>query len=254
MSYKKDLRQLGIGRGDTVLLHSSIINLDWRSAGGMEKLVQNIYDDFLNVIGDEGTLIVPTFSFDFTNNSPNGYWSLDSSESDMGVLTEYVRQKDESERTVHPFYSFCIVGNNSEEIGRIHSVDTFSREYVFGYLHENNYKIMILGTDYNNAMTFFHYVEQDNGLDINYRYKKKFRGLMSIRGKEIKASYYMMVRNLDMGVKTNVNPMGSKLEENGTIETGQVGGGIARVGKAKNIYDETTRLMKKNDKLLYEIE
>jgi aminoglycoside 3-N-acetyltransferase len=254
MSYTKELERLGIEHGDTVLLHSSMIGLDWKESGGMKTLVEQLYSDLKEVIGSKGTLVVPSFSFDFTNNSPNGYWSLENSESDMGVLTEYIRKRTESERTVHPFYSFCIVGNKREDMGKSHSIDSFSRKYIFGRIHEENAKIIILGTDYNNAMTFFHYIEQDNEVDIEYRYKKGFSGLIDIKGKEIESEYYMMVRNLDMGVETNVNPMGSKLEDNGVIKTKKVCGGIARIGKAKEIYDETTRLMKKEKNLLYSLE
>jgi aminoglycoside 3-N-acetyltransferase len=244
---------MGIDSGDTVLLHSSMIDLNWRDAGGMRNLVSQLYNDLRSVLGSHGTLIVPTFSFDFTDESPHGHWSLEDSESDMGALTEYVRQNEESSRTVHPFYSFSVVGARSEDIAQLHSTESFSREYVFGYVHQQDAKILILGTDYNNAMTFFHYIEKDNTVDVDYRHDKSFEGTMDIRGKVINAKYSMMVRNLDMGVETNVNPMGYKLEEENVIDTGNIGGGTARLGNAKTIYNETTRIMNKDKQFLYEI-
>jgi len=247
--YVDGFRDLGLSEGDTVLIHSSLISFNWREYGGIEELATVIFDSLYEVLGEEGTIIVPTFSFSFTDDSPNGYWNFVESESEMGVFTEYVRSHPESTRTVHPFYSFAIFGDLSDELGRIHARDSFSTDYLFGNIHQMNAQILILGLDYNSAMTFFHYVEQQEGVD--YRHKKDFHGIMNIHGKEYYDTYSMLVRDLDRGIETYVNPMGERLEDEGVFETKSIGGAEVKLGRAKNIYEATAQNMKENEKLLY---
>jgi len=247
--YVGGFRELGLSEGDTVLIHSSLISFNWREYGGIEELAEVVLDSLFEVIGEAGTIVVPTFDFSFTNDSPDGYWSLTDSQSDMGVFTELVRTHSESTRTVHPFYSFSIIGEEAESLGKIHHRDSFSTDYLFGELYQRNAQILLFGLDYNSAMTFFHYVEQQEGVD--YRYKKNFKGTIDIHGKEYYDTYCMLVRDLDRGIETHVNPMGERLEDEGVIETANFAGSTARIGRAKEIYEATARNMAENEKLLY---
>jgi aminoglycoside 3-N-acetyltransferase len=247
--YIEGLQNLGLGTGDTVLVHSSLIEFNWKEYGGMEEFVRIVFDSLREVVGETGTLMFPVFNFSFSNDSPEGYWSLDETKSDMGVLTEYVRHHEDSVQTVHPFYSFAIVGDKAGAMGKIHSRDTFSEEYIFGEVHSQNAQILVLGLEYNDAMTFFHYVEQQEGVD--YRFKKDFHGTIDIHGKEYYETYWMMVRDLDRGVETHVNPMGEQLEADRVISTATFGGAEAKLGRAQEIYDATAQKMAEEPTLLY---
>jgi len=55
---EQGLRNVGIERGDMVLVHSSLRSMD-TVTGGAESVI----DAFLGVIGDTGTLVMPAFSF-----------------------------------------------------------------------------------------------------------------------------------------------------------------------------------------------
>lgn len=247
--YIEGLQNLGLETGDTVLVHSSLIGFNWKQYGGMEEFVDVVFESLQEVVGETGTLIFPVFNFSFSNNSPEGYWSLKETESDMGVLTEYVRQHEDSVQTVHPFYSVVIIGDGAEEMGKIHNRNSFSEDYIFGEIHDRNAQILILGLEYNEAMTFFHYIEQQEGVD--YRFKKNFHGTIEIHGKEYYDTYSMMVRDLDRGVETHVNPMGERLEEEDVISTATFGGSEAKLGRAKEIYDATAQKMTEDPTLLY---
>lgn len=247
--YVDAFQNLGLFEGDTVLVHSSLIAFNWREYGGVEELTEVVFDSLCEVLGEKGTLVVPTFGFSFTDDSPNGYWNFAEAESEMGVLTEYVRTHPESTRTVHPFYSFAVFGNLADDMGKVHDRDSFSTDYIFGRIHEIDARILVLGLDYNSAMTFFHYVEQQEGVD--YRHKKDFHGTIDIYGKEYYDTYSMLVRDLERGVETHVNPMGERLEEEGVIETASVAGSEVKLGRASEIYDATARNMKGPKNLLY---
>ena len=64
---KQDLinlfRALEINSGDTVVAHTALFSL-----GLIEDGVGGFYNSLRNVIGDNGTLIVPTFTYSFRRN------------------------------------------------------------------------------------------------------------------------------------------------------------------------------------------
>jgi aminoglycoside 3-N-acetyltransferase len=100
-------------------------------------------------------------------------------------------------------------------------------------------------------MTYFHYVEQQVGVD--YRYWKDFKGELNICGKEFRDTYQIYVRDLTRGIEIEVNPMGEQLEQEGIVETTELAGGEAKLGRAKEIYDLTREYILKDGKYLYEI-
>jgi len=80
------VKQLGIGPGDIVLVHSS-----YKSLGGVEGGAAAVIAGFENVIGREGTLVMPTLSqVDFFNSYKT--WYMDKP-SDTGYLTEFFRKQ-----------------------------------------------------------------------------------------------------------------------------------------------------------------
>ena len=50
-----EFKDLGLEKGDVVLVHSS-----YKSFGGVEGGPQTVIDALLSILGEEGTLIVPT--------------------------------------------------------------------------------------------------------------------------------------------------------------------------------------------------
>lgn len=78
--------------------------------------VDNILDSFLFAIGDTGTLIVPLFNFEFTNGAT---FDIRNTPSQMGVLSEVARKRDDYIRTTNPVYSFAIFGKNKQYLNRL---------------------------------------------------------------------------------------------------------------------------------------
>ncbi|MCJ7750674.1 MAG: AAC(3) family N-acetyltransferase, partial [Armatimonadetes bacterium] len=58
-----DLSRLGLAEGDVVFFHSSLTSLGWVD-GGAEAVV----DAFLDVVGPDGLVIVPTLTFCFAGH------------------------------------------------------------------------------------------------------------------------------------------------------------------------------------------
>lgn len=238
-------RTCGIGAGDTLLVHSS-----YKSLGGVEGGPQVVIDALLEVLTHSGTLIMPTFNFDFNKGAP---WDVRNTPSQMGVLTEIVRCDPRAKRVFHPFYSFAIIGKHAELLTQERYKSSYERNSLFGKLRDLDGKIMIIGLDYTHSLTFVHHVEQMEGVD--YRYIKAFTGQVTDEnGQTREDTFYMLVRDLEKGVVTQVNPMGALLERLGVVQLHQIGDAEVKVMKANAAYEAIAREMKRDPFLMYQIE
>ncbi len=240
----EEFRAIGINAGDTLMVHSS-----YKSFGGVDGGPQTVIDALLDVLGEEGTLIMPAFNFDFCKGEP---WDVRNTPSHMGIITELVRQDPRSLRVFHPIYSFSIIGKRAEFLTKERYKSSYERNSLFGKLRQIDGKIMVIGLSYNDSMTFFHHVEELEGVD--YRYLKTFTGMVTDEnGHTYEDSFQMLVRDIDQGVETMVDPMGNLAEENGIIKSRTIGEAAVKLMKANDIYEFAAREMRVNPRLLYEI-
>jgi aminoglycoside 3-N-acetyltransferase len=237
-------RGMGVEPGDTLLVHSS-----YKSFGPVDGGPQTVIKALEAALGPEGTLIMPTFNFDFNKGQP---WDVRSTPSQMGVLTELVRKDPRARRVFHPIYSFAILGKHAEMLGGLRYKSSYERGSVFGKLRDLDGKIMVVGLSYTNSMTFFHHIEQMEGVD--YRFLKQFTGQVTgWDGATRTETYEMLVRDIDKGVITEVNPMGELMEQAGVIKSGQIGEAPVKLMKANEVYEFTAREMRRDPHLLYYI-
>jgi len=239
-----DFRSLGVVEGDTLLVHSSYKTFG-EVDGGPATVVRAL-EAALNTDG-EGTLIMPTFNFDFNKGEA---WDVRTTPSKMGILTELVRKNKRAKRVFHPFYSFAILGKHAEMLGSLRYKSAYERDSVFGKLRELDGKIMVIGLSYNDSMTFFHHIEQMEGVD--YRFLKQFTGeVTDENGNTYTDTFEMLVRDVDKGVMTMVDPMGALMEEAGVIQSAKIGKADVKLMKANEVYEFTAREMKRDPHLLY---
>ena len=237
-------QKLGVEQGDTLLVHSS-----YKSFGEVDGGPETVVRALEAALGtdDEGTLIMPTFNFDFNKGEA---WNVRTTPSRMGVLTELVRKDPRAKRVFHPFYSFAILGKHAEMLGSLLYKSAYERNSVFGKLRDLDGKIMVIGLSYNNSMTFFHHIEQMEGVD--YRFLKQFTGeVTDENGNTYTDTFEMLVRDIDKGVMTMVDPMGALMEETGVIKSRKIGDADVKMMKANEVYEFTAREMKRDPFLLY---
>lgn len=247
-------RHAGVESGDTLLLHSSAgRTLRRLKSLGFAPNPHTLLDSFLHCLGDDGTLLLPLFNFDFTNGTP---FDIRSTPSQMGALTEAARQRPECVRTGHPIYSFAVLGRQRE---RFRSMDNFSgygADSPFAILHREYGKIAVLDLPDQNSMTFYHYVEE--ALAVEYRFHKSFPGQYTdANGDTSTRNYGIFVRDVERGVVTHVDPMGEILWNEGLYsgERPGVGSGL-RVIEAARLFDAVKAVIEQGNAkgLLYDIQ
>ncbi|CEI39790.1 hypothetical protein FVEN_g2071 [Fusarium venenatum] len=171
-SLTKNLLDLGLHKGDNVLVHCSLSTIGWIN-GGPETLTHSLLD----VLTPEGTLVVPTQTSSNSDPAawvnppvPQAWWQTirdtmpvfnpqTSRTQRMGVLAETVRNWPGAMRSSHPQTSFSAVGANATFITEVHLLDCMLGERSpLARLEELDAKVLLLGVDFDKC-TCFHLAE-----------------------------------------------------------------------------------------------
>jgi len=241
-SYAEQWAACGIEKGDTVLLHSSIapsILRDKRRLAGQE-LPKLFFNAFSQAVGEEGTMIYPTFNFDFSDGNP---YDIRNSPSQMGALSNYALRQS-TFRTGHPVYSFVAFGAKAQQLCGVNNRSAYGIDSPFEMLKALDAKVAILNLPDQNSMTFYHHVEQL--MEVPYRFHKDFtQPYTKFDGNTSSQTYSIFVRDIDSSVCTDVNPMGDFLWESG-IYSGHrhtEGTGL-RVARLQAIFKATANVIR----------
>jgi aminoglycoside 3-N-acetyltransferase len=212
-----------------------------------------VYQSLLHSLGSAGTLLLPLFNFDFPTAK---FFDIRNTESQMGVLTELGRLDPKSVRTGHPIYSFAVVGKHAERFRNVDNYSGYGNDSPFALLKELQGKIAVIELTDQNSMTSYHFVEEQNKVD--YRYYKEFEGTyIDWEGNERNRKYALYVRDLEKGVKTDVNRMMDHLWEAGLYKGFKPGTGSGmRTITMEDFYRETENIIKAGKAIdyLYSIE
>ena len=158
-SIVRDLQNLGLHPGMTIITHSSLSALGW-VCGGAITVVQALMD----VITLDGTLVMPTHSADYSEPSfwknppvPSS-WLETIRESmpgfdpkvtptrGMGVIAETFRSFSDVQRSYHPSSSFSAWGKHAGAITRSHGLeDSLGENSPLARIYDLNGSILLLG-------------------------------------------------------------------------------------------------------------
>jgi len=192
---KEALKSIGIEEGDIILVHSNtdpVLKLKY--FGHWKNSLDLLKGCFLDVLGPTGTLIVPTFNYDFCKGKS---YSHEKSRSQVGIFTNYILSDNRSYRSFHPIFSFAAIGSDAKNICNNVSKSSFGEGSVFHKLHKINAKMVFFNLDIRSC-TFVHYVEESIGVD--YRFLKNFKGKVKKGNIEWEDSFEFYVRYLDREV------------------------------------------------------
>lgn len=156
---REDLSALGLRKGDAVLIHSS-----FKSMGAVEGGIQTLVDALLSVIGDTGTLIVPTLTF-VEVSAENRVFDYLGSVSCVGAVSEFVRQMDGAKRSINPTHSCAAIGYMRDWYVGTHQMDRtpVGPNSPIYKLHADSGKVLMLGCRLT-SNTSLHGIEEKAGV------------------------------------------------------------------------------------------
>jgi aminoglycoside 3-N-acetyltransferase len=242
---KSYFSSVDLHKNDKLLLHSNMKNL-YRSLKKLkyEFKTDDILSFLIDFLGNNGTLILPTFNFDFCNK---GNYSCLKSKSQVGALSEAARIKAKRNKTWHPVYSFVLFGNIPKDEVLKSNYSALGADSIFNWLTNNNGKIGIIDLSDQNSMTFYHHVEEL--MHANWRFHKEFIGKYEDFNNviaEIKTKIF--VRKLEENVKTDVIGM-EKILWSKNIYSAQHNNSHKgfRIAKAKDIKTEVEKIIREGN-------
>ncbi len=135
-----DAINLGIEKGDTLLVHSSL-----RSLGGATP--EDVVNGLLSALGEKGTLVFPALSYMHCNPNQRNF-DYYNTPSNVGALPEFFRTQVKGVvRSINPTHSCCALGKNAEYIVSGHILDKTpcGENSPFRRLMKLDGKILFLG-------------------------------------------------------------------------------------------------------------
>ena len=139
---------------------------------------------------DQGyTFLFPTFNYSFCSNS---FYHYKYSNSEVGVLGEWMLELKDSVRTNNPIFSWVVIGNKSEELLKCDNTNCFSKNTIFDYFYKKNTSYILLGCKH---FTQLHYCEEI--ANVKWRFQKSFKGIVNFNNLNEEYEIKMFCRRLD---------------------------------------------------------
>ena len=201
---REGLKGVGISAGDVLIVHSRL-----NAANDDPQHQQIVIEEILNVLGPEGTLILPAFSSQFIDT---GAFDRKNTASDMGVLSEFIKTYEGVAVSQHPFHRFFAIGNHAKAITAEQSQTSFGEDSPLARMNALEGKILFLSVEWD-VCTFFHYIEENIG--VPYRHIKEFSGEISSGPDTVVETWSMYVRNDTADVSNDFAEFGKQVDKAG---------------------------------------
>lgn len=236
---KEGLKQLGLKKGDMILVHSSLSSFGY-VAGGTDAVI----DALLEVVGKEGTIVVPTLtgSAELSPQNPP-IFDVHNTVCWTGEIPETFRSRKEAIRSLHPTHSVAAIGAQARFLTKDHekSITPCGKGSPYCKLAELGGYVLLLGVGLQ-VCTLFHTVEELAELPYHMQKDWVLAKVIDERGnkREIKIKIHLY------GLQRNFPRMEPLLLGKGAMKTGTIGKSTVRLINADKLVKITLAKLKKD--------
>ena len=248
----KALTEAGLEKGDTAYFSTSLGML------GIAEGVKDLNDlsvFFLNaikeVMGPEGTIIVPTYSYTIggsTKENPKIFDPL-TTPSKIGPFPEFFRQQEGTIRSMDPMMSMAGLGPKANNIFHNIPKTSYGKDSVYErLLYQPHSKCVSIGLG-PNWTPFIHYADWLN--QVPHRYDKMFYG--GIKHPDGKIEYTYWLYSVPARIEESVGQahiLGKEATRAGIWKYAPLGRARVYVCDYKKYFDFAMELMKENKWLM----
>lgn len=194
---KDAYKAVGVTRGRVVYVTSDLGRLMQFERPGKAAVLDAHFSALMDLLGPNGTLVVPTASMYLCNTDVP--FDVDRTPSEnVGILSEFVRTRPGTRRSVHPFVSYGAHGELARAITDNVARHAFGPETPEARLIELDAVTVCVGLPPNITCSTVHHVEQV--MAVPYRYAKEYEHPL-VRGGSIHRELfyqYAWYRDIDL--------------------------------------------------------
>ena len=129
--YSKIVSSFDLKKGDCIWISSELIKLVL-----LLKRIKITFDGnalieaFQNAVGAEGTILIPNFSFEFSNHK---FYDVRKTKGVTGALGNIALNRNDFKRTKHPMHSFEVWGKDQDYLVTLDNRNSFGSDSPFAY-------------------------------------------------------------------------------------------------------------------------
>jgi len=219
MSPKEWPLRMGIPRGAKLLLTADLTRIAWLlRKEGVSKVPRLFLDAFLDHVGPEGTVVIPTFNYDLRNGER---YDKERSPTISGTLGQAALAHPAFERTAHPLHSFAVAGALKERFLSANDPSSFGATSSFALFREQGFQLLGIDMHLNYAFSYFHHVEELE--QVPYRRWRTLRINYSEGGNDpVERSFRLYAKR--PGFENELSHLQPVLEKADVLRTGKESG------------------------------
>lgn len=163
----QDFTNLGIGKGDTLFIHSS-----FKSLGPIAEGAGTVIAALEETVGQNGLILMPSFNLRPSREERVASWDVATTPSTVGWLTEFFRQMPGTYRSDHYSHAVAARGRDAEAFVADHLSQegcqspwdlhpwgkTYGTHSPMFRAYKADGKLLMIGVDYETS-TYIHLVE-----------------------------------------------------------------------------------------------
>jgi len=234
--FRRGLQDVGLQPGDVVLVHCAM-----RTFGPVDGGPSTVVESLLEAIGESGTLVVPAFTFAHEVEE-DPVIDPRNDPSEMGVVSETVRCRNDSLRSVAYRHSFAAVGGRAAEIAGVNpALSPFDLQSAFGVILAMDAKVLFLGVTYATS-TSHHFAEwvcnvpYRRAVGMNVKVRRSdgsivVQKMTDYQPRPASDGEYYGSRHPDF------NRLGRMMEEGGSVRTTSIGNAAIRCFRMRDLVD-----------------
>jgi aminoglycoside 3-N-acetyltransferase len=238
LDINKSFKDLGLTSGDILILQSS-----YKGCGGIENGPDGLIDVLMELLGTEGTLIMPAYNF--TQWTEKHYFDILETPSEVGLITEIFRKRPEVGRTTHPIHSLSVWGKHKEEFEKLDYTNSFGEDSIFAKLIDKNALYVTIGLGHKMPFLPCHYSEVQ--VKVPYRRIKDFAGIYIDKKRNANLKVYNF--HVRVNQKNPVHEAHSYLIDNNFVKSYSKNDVLFCYSRAKDYHSNFIDFIKNNPKL-----
>lgn len=233
----------GVKKDDVIYVTGNFGRPGVYEVQGKEALLQAHFNALIELLGPEGTIVVPTHSFYLCNTSDP--FDINNTRSERGPFTEYVRKQSGSVRQYHPFASLTAYGGQAKDICGDTTRHAYGLHTPFFRLVERDAMFISVGQKIEKSIALVHHVEFMMG--VPYRYTKEFVHPCIVEEEIRQELFYLYVLWRDCDIERDRNKKIIQYFKNSyEIKTTELGRSDIKSLSMKDFFNSTTELLKQD--------